>query len=177
MRHKGCESHRGLGTESRDTAFPRQMWPCSWWSREQPDGGRGPWSPCPGGQPLLLLPPPPPRCFIQGCPAPAQSSWVLYVFSGFIFKSVQWGLGPRGLPTFLQHLGSGIYSRLLSRNSGSPPQPLSTEAISLPWRPQKPSPASRLEHCPAGSGHSLSPVLFFPYTALGLGGVERKGGC
>lgn len=54
------------------------------------------------------LPPPPPKCFVQECPAPAQSSWVLYVFSGFIFKSVQWGLGPRGLPTFLQHLGSGI---------------------------------------------------------------------
>lgn len=109
MRHKGYESHRGFETESRDMAFPQAevvvlLVVRNYQFREQPDGGGGPWSPCPTGQPFL----PSLNVLYTGMSCSSLELLGLVCFFRLPSLGLQWGLESRGLPTFLQHLGSGI---------------------------------------------------------------------
>ena len=78
---------------------------------------------------------------------------------------------------FLGSSSIRVWSGLMSRASGPPPQPLSTEDHQPPQKPRNPDQSLAQSHCPAESGLCLSPALF-TYTwgkVLCLGTVERRG--
>lgn len=77
--------------------------------------------------------PPSSRCLDQDflLQPRALGSWVLsQAAKASIFKSVPWRSGPRGLPWFLQHWGTGVWADVQRLRPSS--QPLSTEGHQPP---------------------------------------------
>ena len=202
MSHQEYRSHGRFRTDSWNRAFPQAevvmfLGVKTHQFRDEQDGGRCPWGPCPGGHPCLtpifpflptsvlpssgLLPPPPSPplpCTRLSCSSPELLG--PDVFSGcpglYLQVCTMVGedpgvfLGSSSIRVQEFGLGCCLGPQVLLLN----PFPLRTN---IPGNPRNPDQSLAQSHCPAESGLCLSPVLF-TYTwgkVLCLGTVERMG--